>query len=255
MKVTVFIGSGRKGHTFRASEKFLQNLESLGNVEYEIVRLSDYNLRTCKGCRLCLDKGEELCPFKDDRDQLIEKMEKSDGVIFASPNYSFQVSALMKIFLDRLGFILHRPRFFGKTFTCIVTQGIVKGQDIVKYLNFVGKGLGFNVVNGSCIKTFEPITKAGQKKIDVALDRLSRRFYLQLIRKQYPSPGLFWLLGFRMGRTNIRKGLDESWRDYTYYKENGWFESDYYYPVRLNLLKKMAGKLFDKLALQIIRIN
>ena len=54
--------------------------------------LSDYNLEICKGCKLCLDQGEEFCPLKDDRDQLIQKIIDSDGVIFASPNYSFQVS-------------------------------------------------------------------------------------------------------------------------------------------------------------------
>ncbi len=81
MKVTAFIGSGRKRYTYNASEKFLKNLSSFGNIEYELVMLNDYNLGTCKGCKLCLDKGEELCPFKDDRDILIEKMENSDGVI------------------------------------------------------------------------------------------------------------------------------------------------------------------------------
>jgi multimeric flavodoxin WrbA len=255
MKVTAFIGSARKQHTYNASEKFLQKLQSLGNIEYEIVRLSDYNLGTCKGCRLCLDKGKEFCPFKDDRDVLIEKMENSDGVIFASPNYSFQVSALMKIFLDRLGFIFHRPRFFGKTYTSIVTQGIAKGKGIVKYLNFIGKGFGFNVVKGSCIKTLEPMTKEGQKKIDLIINRQSKRFYSQLIKKEYPSPSLFWLMTFRMARSSMKKMLNENWQDYTYYKENGWFESDYYYPVKLNLLKKLAGKLFDKMAVQIIRSN
>ena len=53
---------------------------------------------------------------------LIEKMMASDGIVFASPNYSFHVSATMKMFLDRLGFVFHRPRFFGKTFTSIIAQ-------------------------------------------------------------------------------------------------------------------------------------
>jgi len=35
----------------------------------------------------------------------------SDGVIFATPNYSFQVSGIMKVFLDRLGFAFHRRAF------------------------------------------------------------------------------------------------------------------------------------------------
>ncbi len=254
MKVTAFVGSARKRHTYNAAEMFLKNLQTFGNVEYEIVQLSDYNLQTCKGCRLCLDKGEELCPLKDDRDKLIEKIKTSDGVIFASPNYSFQVSALMKIFLDRLGFIFHRPCFFGKAFTSIVAQGIYGGGKIVKYFNFISDNLGFNVVAGSCIKTLEPMTEKGQKKIENIIGRQSKRFYSQLIKKEYPAPSLFKLMIFRMARSSMKKMLDENWRDYTYYKQNGWFESDYFYPVKLNPLKKMFGKLFDMLAVQIIRI-
>jgi len=44
--------------------------------------------------------------------------------------------------------------------------------------------------------------------------------------------------------------LNESFRDYNYYMEKGWFESDYYYPVKLNPLKKLIGKLFDAIAIK-----
>ena len=94
----------------------------------EIVVLSDYDIGVCRGCKSCTNRGEERCPLKDDRDVLIEKMMASDGVVFASPNYSFQVSAIMKIFLDRLAFLFHRPRFHGKTFTGIVVQAIGMGR-------------------------------------------------------------------------------------------------------------------------------
>ncbi len=245
MKVTAFVGSARKKHTYNVSEKFLQKLQSLGDVDYEIIMLGDNDLKTCKGCMLCLNKGEELCPMKDDRDKLIEKMNNSDGIIFSSPNYSFNVSGLMKIFLDRLGFIFHRPRFFGKAWTSIVVQGFYRGNKIVDYFNFLGKGLGFNVVNGSCLNSLEPMTERDQKKIDGIIDRQSKKFYSTLIKREYPIPSFFKLMMFRMARTSVKLLLDESWRDYTYYKNNGWFGSNYYYPTQLNPIKKLAGNFFD----------
>lgn len=145
------------------------------------------------------------------------------------------------------------PVFFGKTFTSIVVQGIGKGKDIVKYLDFVGKGLGFNVVKGCCLKTLEPMTKKSQQKFDRSIEIQSKKFYAQLIRKEFPVPTLWWLMMFRMERTSIYKMLDESWRDYTYFRDKGWVESDYFYPVKLNPFKKLTGKIFDKLAIQIIR--
>ena len=245
MKVTAFIGNAQKRHTYDATEEFLEKIQSLGDIEYEIVPLSDYHLETCKGCRLCIDKGEELCPLKDDRDLLIEKIMHSDGVLFASPNYSFQVSAWMKIFLDRLGFFFHRPQFFGRTFTSLVNQGIYGGGKIVKYFNFIAFGLGFNVVKGSVILTIEPVTEEIQSMNDKILDKLSKRFYSKLIERKYPTPSLIKLFLFRMARSSMKIMLNENNRDYAFYKQNGWFESDYYYPVKLNSIKGLAGRLFD----------
>ena len=252
-RVTAFVGSARKKHTYDAARQFLDNLQALGDVECEIVALSEYQIGTCRGCKLCFEKGEEFCPLKDDRDVLIEKMMTSDGVVFASPNYSFQVSALMKIFLDRLGFVFHRPRFFGKTFTSIIAQGIYGGNKIVKYLDFVGKGLGFNTVKGFCFTALEPMTEKEKQKMDRMLARQSKRFYERLMNPVYPVPPLLMLMGFRMGRTSVRLELDDSSLDYRYYKDKGWFESDYFYPVRLGVLKKLAGGLFDSIQRKMTR--
>jgi multimeric flavodoxin WrbA len=247
-RVTAFVGSARKKHTHNAVQQFMSNLQSLGDIEYEIIALSDYRIETCRGCKACLNKGEEFCPLNDDRDVLIEKMQASDGVVFASPNYSFQVSAIMKIFLDRLGFVFHRPRFFGKTFTNIVVQGIYGGAKTVKYLDFIGRALGFNTVKGSCINSMEPMTDKQQQKTDRLLARQSKQFYERLMKPALSTPTLFKLMIFRMSRTSIKLMLDDSYRDYTYYRDKGWFESDYYYSTRLGVLKKAAGRLFDSLA-------
>jgi len=226
MKVTAFVGSARKKHTYHATEQFLKKLQSLGDVDYEIVMLSDYDVRVCKGCLSCLNRGEELCPLKDDRDLLIKKISDSDGVVFASPNYSFQVSAIMKIFLDRLGFMFHRPRYFGKAFTGIVAQGIYGGGEIVKYLDFAGTGMGFNTVKGCCIVSREPVPEKTGMANDRKLDRLARKFHSRLVRNACPAPSLLWLMIFRMSRTSIGRLLAENWRDFSYFREKGWFESD-----------------------------
>lgn len=154
----------------------------------------------------------------------------------------------MKLFLDRFAFLFHRPRFFGKTFTSIVAQAFYGGKDIVKYFNFIGNRLGFNVVKGSCITTLEPMTEKGQIKIDKIIDQLSRRFYSKLIKKDYPTPTLFKLMIFRMSRKSVELMLNEDYKDYTYYEEKGWFESDYYYPVKLGPSKKLTGRFFDWMA-------
>jgi multimeric flavodoxin WrbA len=246
MKITAFVGSSRKkGNTYKFTEQLLHSLQSFGEIEYEIVILSDYQLEVCRGCKFCFLKGEEYCPLKDDRDKLIEKMSSSDGIIFSSPNYSFSLSGQMKVFLDRLGYVFHRPCFFGKVFINIVVQGFYGGTKIVKYFNFIGEGLGFNIVKGSCLTALEPMTEKEQIKIDRVIERQSRIFYSKLIRKENPAPGLFKLMIFRMSRTSIKLLLNESNRDYAYFRKKGWFESEYYYPVQSGPFMKLTGRFFD----------
>ena len=177
-RVTAFVGSARKKNTYRAVEQFLNDLQALGGVEYEIVTLHDYTLAPCRGCEVCLWKGEEFCPLKDDRDVLMDKIMASDGVVFATPTYNGQVSGIMKTFLDRFAFVCHRPRYFGKVCTSIVTYSFARNDSM------------------------------------------------------------------------IRQAHDDSSRDYRYYVAKGWLDSDYYYPTRLNPLKKVAGKLFDTMAVR-----
>jgi len=252
--ITAFVGSARKrGLTCIATRQFLDNLQSYGDVQVEIVFLSEYELGVCRGCKACFLRGEECCPFKDDRDVLIEKMMASDGVIFASPNYSFQVSAIMKTFLDRLGFVFHRPRFHGKTFTGIVAQGIYGGGKVVKYLDFVGGGLGFNVVKGCCITALEPMVGKDKRKMDEALVRQSKRFHEQLLKPAYPTPSVFQLMAFRISRTSMKLTLGEDNRDYLYYRDHGWFDSDYYYTTGLGPLKGAAGVTFDWIAARMFK--
>jgi multimeric flavodoxin WrbA len=247
-RVTAFVGSARKKHTHDAVVAFLSHLQSMGEVEYEIVRLSDYTLKPCRGCQLCLEKGEEFCPLQDDRDVLMDKIMASDGVIFASPNYCGHVSGLMKTFIDRFVFVCHRPRYFGKVCTSIVTYAFARGDKIVEYLDILAMTLGFNVVKGTCFNAVDPRTEKDQQKIDRALARQARQFYAGMVKPAYPAPSLLMLAIFRTFRSMIRQASDDSTPDYTYYAEKGWFESDYYYPARLGVLKKGAGMLFDSLA-------
>lgn len=254
--VTAFVGSARKqGVTHRATRRFLENLEAFGDVRSELVFLSDHDIGLCRGCKACFIRGEELCPLHDDRDLLLGKIAASDGVVIASLVYAFQVSAHVKAFLDRLGFAFHRPRFHGKAYTSIVVEGLYGGRDVVRYLDLVGRGLGFNVVRGSRIvarknpdTAREPMLDAERRRMEEVLARQARRLHAQLAGPPFPGPTLLQLFAFRMARTSIRLELAPDRRDHAYYRERGWFDSAYYYPAALGPAKRAAGAAFDRMA-------
>ncbi len=126
---------------------------------------------------------------------------------------------------------------------------------MVKYLGWVGYALGFNVVKGSrivCRKNpdtaNEPMLDAECRTMEEVLARHGRRFHEMLTRSPFPEPTMLRLLGFRMARTSIRMEQAADRPDPTYYREHGWFESDYYYPTKLGPLKRAAGAAFDRIA-------
>ena len=246
-KVTAFVGSARKKNTYKAVVQFMNNLQSLGDIEGEIVCLRYYKLEICRGCQLCFKKGEAFCPLKDDRDVLFEKINNSDGVVFATPNYIWDLSGMMKVFLDRFGFIVHRPRFFGKAFTSIVTQATGQGKNIVNYFDFAAKTIGFNTLKGMTITAFDQRTENQQQKIDRDLTRHSRRFYTLLARPAYSEPTLFQIIMFNTSRNMVKQKADSKSLDYRYYADMGWLESEYYYPAHLSPLKKVTGRLFGSI--------
>ncbi len=93
----------------------------------------------------------------------------------------------MKVFLDQFGFVIHRPRYFGKAFTSIVAQGFGGGDKILKDLDFAASLMGFNTVKGATSTGFDPKTAKEQKKADKNLEKLSKRFYSLLLKPVIPN--------------------------------------------------------------------
>lgn len=132
MKALAIIGSPKgKGNTYRVVTRIEEKMKKLdAGVEFEYLILKDTNLQTCKGCFLCLSKGEHLCPVKDEQAAILKKMDECDGMILASPVYAYNVSWIAKSFIDRYAFVCHRPRYHGKTALAVATTGSRLGRDI-----------------------------------------------------------------------------------------------------------------------------
>ena len=88
------------------------------------------------------------------------------------------------------------------------------------------------------------MTDEQKKKNDKNVQALAQRFYKHLNKTRPLVPGLYKLMMFRIHRSSIQS-LGEQFYDYCYFREKGWFESDYYYEVRLGLGKRIMGIIFD----------
>jgi multimeric flavodoxin WrbA len=103
MKITAFNGSPRaaQGNTYVMVEAFLAGAKAAG-AETEQVLLAEHKIEPCKGCFSCWLKTPGKCVYQDDVPALIAKMASSDVVVFATPLYFFNVTGIMKNFMDRM---------------------------------------------------------------------------------------------------------------------------------------------------------
>lgn len=250
MKVLAIMGSPRKkSNTYQLTRKVEEKMKQLGDVEFEYIFLKDLNLKTCLGCQVCFDKGEDLCPLNDDRKMLEEKIHNADGVIFTSPTYVFNVSGLMKNFIDRFGYVCHRPRFF-KNAIILTTSGVGTGSDLVmKPLSLALRTWGFNIIEShDIVKNGDPNSKltTPEEKVNDKTKKTAKKFY-GAVRAGRPKASIMSMVFFLFAKKNIKEANPEFY-DYNYWKGQGWLEnnSDYYYDPETNLVNKGIARLVSR---------
>jgi multimeric flavodoxin WrbA len=88
----------RNGNSDLLLHKALEGAESAGGV-VEYLSLNDYNVKPCIECNSCYKTGR--CIEKDDYHQVLEKLLKTDRLIFATPVFFMSVCAQAKTLIDR----------------------------------------------------------------------------------------------------------------------------------------------------------
>lgn len=92
----------KNGTTAAMLKKFLTGVRRHGG-QTKLIHLIDNEIRPCLGCystnpRLC----KYPCVQKDDMQKIYPLLIKADAIVFGTPVYWFNMSGLMKNFIDRL---------------------------------------------------------------------------------------------------------------------------------------------------------
>jgi multimeric flavodoxin WrbA len=90
------------GNTDLVLKVALDAAKAMG-ADVKLIRISDFTLSPCSGCMSCF--GTKKCVNEDDIEKLYGEIVKADGIIMGSPSYFQGVTAQMKIFIDRVGFL------------------------------------------------------------------------------------------------------------------------------------------------------
>ena len=84
------------------------------SLSTEFLRVADYSIKHCEGCRKCMKTGE--CAIKDDDFGLVlDKLMRADLIVIGAPVYWNSPPGVMKDFIDRThGFYKDPRRLAGK---------------------------------------------------------------------------------------------------------------------------------------------
>jgi multimeric flavodoxin WrbA len=135
-------------------------------AEVELLRLTDYRLQPCNACGTCFKTKE--CVIDDDGEKLYQEIVKADGIILGSPSYFQGVTAQMKTFIDRIGYLcLARGR---KDFTSKVGGAIAVARRS-GLMNTCGQMIIFLTATRMIIPSGGRAFAVGREKGEVAEDK------------------------------------------------------------------------------------
>jgi len=145
MKILGLVGSPRvDGNTQKLVEIILAKTVEYG-AETKIFNLNEMDIKGCQSCFHCKTTDGD-CAIRDDMPQLFEEIKQADAVIIGSPIYFGQMTAQLKLFVDR-----HFSQFgsdfeskIGKKDSVLVfTHGNPKSDLFKQYIDSTSKLFGF----------------------------------------------------------------------------------------------------------------
>ncbi len=97
-------------------------------ISAEEIQLRDYQFQPCIGCERCR-KDKQCTGLLDGMQLIYPKIREAKGMILISPIYSYNVTALMKAFIDRLysfyNFSDERPGCWSSQLECQERKAII----------------------------------------------------------------------------------------------------------------------------------
>ncbi|MFH0734842.1 MAG: flavodoxin family protein [bacterium] len=169
MKIVAINGShrGEQGYTQFLLNLIKEGVEETGS-EFETIVLAKQKINICKGCRVCQTTKHYLeCVYdqNDDVAQLFNIIRDADFLIFATPIYIFNMTGLMKIFLERItstadsaihtisenGLFFHHidKTLFSKPFMLLTCQDNIEDEtnkNVVSYFKTFSKFLDASLI-------------------------------------------------------------------------------------------------------------
>ncbi|MBQ3842301.1 MAG: NAD(P)H-dependent oxidoreductase [Ruminiclostridium sp.] len=226
MKVLAILGTPHKGNTRAVTDLFLDEFRAAGAEVDELVLPRDFG-ETCLGCANCILHGEDKCPHYGKTAPIVERIEKADLIILATPVFVGSCTGALKELLDHFAYmwLVHRPKevMFGKTGLIITSAGGSGVKQTVKLLRSNMSFWGISSVYSYGVTTMKMngnyADYKDKEKIKRQVKAVANKVAKSVERKKV-SFGTKFLFGiFKMSQKN---GWNKT--DSDYWKNKGWLD-------------------------------
>ena len=148
MKILSVNGSPRpEGNTAAMLRRVCGHLAGGGGETQEIC-LEKYDLEPCVACMQCAEHKDGYCHGRgDDGNALIDLSREADVLLLGSPVYFGSLTAQMKIYLDRVGFV---SRVSDKFLNRKIGAAVVPARRAGRLLTFAELNMWF-LINGMVV--------------------------------------------------------------------------------------------------------
>lgn len=126
--------NGSSGNTGQVLTALLDGAREAG-ADVQVFLLGELTVKPCRSCRVCQRIG--TCAIEDDYPKIKAALLEADGMVLATPNYIYNVSAQLKALLDRSFSMFHCQMLAGKYGAAVLTSGGPLYQQVEEYLMHV----------------------------------------------------------------------------------------------------------------------
>lgn len=106
IKVIGIVGSYRKGKTIDSAVSAVLEGAKAKEAETKKIYLIDKHIEFCKNCRSCTQDNIEArrgkCVQEDDMEDILTEIDSAEAIVLGSPVNFYNVTAIMKRFIERL---------------------------------------------------------------------------------------------------------------------------------------------------------
>ena len=248
LRVLAIVGSPRNedSWTYRGIRLIEERMQRLREVEFEYVFVQKTRIPFCDGCLSCVNVSERACPEFDKVGPIAAKMKAADALILGAPVHTFNVTGLMKNFVEYFMYQRNRPSFFGKKAVVTATASGGGHTVVLDFLEQTANAWGCDVVSRMGLSSSQMGKEAYRERAEAVAEDVARTLLGEIDKGELQSPRFRHLMNFR-AMQNMARSQKNSVNN-RYWEERNWFNAEYYTDVPINpFARVMAGYIARKM--------